>query len=91
MRENLVARGMDGTKGAGMRGYGDVLVIPLQIEFHSIGQNAVDGGMGRLTWEALYGEQARHIDAVGLELGYDLWEMHRVLVSQKSKVRFGNS
>jgi hypothetical protein len=89
MRERLVALGMDGTKAAGKRGYSDVLVIPLQIEYHSIGPNAIDGAMGRQEWEALYGAQADHIDAVSRELGYDLWEMHRALVSLTSKRLLG--
>lgn len=91
MRETLVSLGMDGTKGGGRRGYGPVLILPLQIEYHSLGPRAIDGSFGRTRWEALFGTQESHLYAVGRELGYDLWEMHRVLVNATFKKVYGRT
>lgn len=85
MREYLVALGMDGTKGAGRRGYGPVLILPLQIEYHSIGPLAIDGDLGRIRWEQRFGKQVQHLCDLSAELGYDVWEMHRALVNATFK------
>lgn len=91
MRERLVALGMDGTKAAGKRGYGPVLLLPLQIEYHSMGPLGIDGALGRQRWEARFGTQADHLDALSRELGYDVWEMHRALVNRTSRLPSGNT
>lgn len=85
MRERLVSLGMDATKGMGMRGYSDALIIPLRIDHHSMGVNAIDGQMGVKSWEARFGKQADFVDAVGELVGYSLWELHARLMSPKSK------
>jgi hypothetical protein len=82
MQEALVARGLRSVKGIGMRGYSDFLVIPLHPNLHYLGPNAIDGHIGRRTWEGLYGTQSQHIDAVGLKLGLDLWLLHAQATDQ---------
>lgn len=49
------------------------LVIPLRIDLHSIGPNAIDGTCGVLTWEKMYGRQVDHLDEVSRRLGYNVW------------------
>lgn len=66
------------TKGLGERGNGPALLLPLRADLHCIGPEAIDGGIGRETWELKYGEQADMIDRVGQLLGYDLWELHKL-------------
>lgn len=51
------------------------LVIPLHIELHSMGPEAIDGGKGVHSWEAQYGRQVDLIDKVSHLVGYDLWEL----------------
>lgn len=85
MRERLVSLGMDATKGMGMRGYSDALIIPLRLDYHSMGINAIDGQMGVATWEKSFGNQADLVDYVGVLVGYSLWELHAQLTNQKFK------
>jgi hypothetical protein len=84
----LLMLGMDPCKGLGMRGYSDALVIPLAIEYHSIGPLAIDGQLGTTAWEKRFGSQADHVDEVSRLLGYSLWEMHRQLAKRKSSPRY---
>lgn len=74
--ERLASMGLDPTKGLGLRGHSDWLVIPLILSLHSLGPHAIDGGMGVKTWEATYGRQADMVDRVGQLLGYSLWDLH---------------
>lgn len=82
MQEELTSRGLRSVKGLGMRGYSDFLVIPLHPTLHYLGPNAIDGHIGRRTWEGLYGSQADHLDAVGAQLGLDLWRLHAEATGQ---------
>lgn len=66
------------SRGIGQRGNGAALVLPLCAELHYFGPNAVDGGIGRATWESKFGSQAEMIDRVGAILGYDFWELHKL-------------
>lgn len=74
--ERLSSMGLDPTKGFGMRGHSEWLVIPLTLTLHSLGPTAIDGGMGVRSWESVYGFQADMVDRVGKLLGYDLWAKH---------------
>jgi hypothetical protein len=74
--ERLAEMGLDPTKGLGLRGHSDWLVIPLTLELHSIGPLAIDGGLGVKRWETLYGKQSDFIDQVGQLIGYSLWSKH---------------
>jgi hypothetical protein len=60
------------------------LVIPIVIEFHSIGPNAIDGDLGVVRWEERFGTQAQYLDEVGELLGYSLWELAESWRSLKS-------
>ena len=51
-------------------------VIPLAALYH-VGNEGIDYGVGALTWEFRWGEQAVYVDEVGEALGYSLWELHR--------------
>ncbi|HQR22949.1 MAG TPA: hypothetical protein PKV98_18935 [Burkholderiaceae bacterium] len=51
----------------------DWLVIPLRIELHSMGPEAIDGAKGVLSWEADYGKQVDHVDEVCRRLRENLW------------------
>ncbi len=82
MAEALTARGLDGTKGAGLRGYSDALVIPIHPELHYLGPSAVDGHIGRSTWELKWGTQESHLDDVSEQLGIDLWRLHAEWTNQ---------
>lgn len=84
----LLEMGMDPVKGLARRGYSDALVIPLALEFHSYGPYAIDGQMGVESWEGRFGSQVDHVDAVSALVGYSLWEMHRALMSRRSKSRY---
>ena len=70
--------------GMGQR-QNEALVIPLALEYHSFGPCAIDGGMGVLTWEKTFGEQAKFIDEVSEALGYSLWELAETWRSPRSK------
>ncbi len=78
----LTARGLDGTKGLGQRGYSDALIIPIHPELHYFGPEAIDGHIGRSRWELKYGHQCDHLDAVGEQVGCDLWELHALWTGQ---------
>jgi hypothetical protein len=83
----LTARNLNGTKGLGLRGYSDALVIPIHPELHYAGPDAIDGHMGRSAWEAKYGTQESHLDAVGEQIGIDLWRLHAEFTGQLEKYR----
>lgn len=72
----LTERGLPSVKGLGQRGYSDFLVIPIHPNLHFAGPEAIDGHIGRKTWEGKYGTQADHLDEVGRQLGLDLWLLH---------------
>lgn len=74
--ERLAELGLDPTKGLGMRGHSEWLVIPLTLTLHSLGPTAIDGSMGVKSWETVYGRQADMVDRVGHLLGYSLWKKH---------------
>lgn len=59
-------------KGMGQK-VSDWLVIPLRAELHSIGPEAIDGGMGVRAWEQKYGAQLAHLDDVCRQLGVNVW------------------
>jgi hypothetical protein len=69
--------GLDPLKTGRGKGGSEALVIPLHFEFH-VGNRGIDTGVGVLTWERAYGEQASLLDAVGERLGYSLWELHKL-------------
>jgi len=87
MAKALAARGLDGTKGIGLRGYSDALVIPIHPELHYVGPAAVDGSVGRSTWELKWGTQESHLDAVSEQLGFDLWRLHAEWTNQIDSYR----
>lgn len=63
--------------GTAIRGVSDALVIPLKADFH-VGDEGIDYGVGVLTWERWYGTQIEHLQDVSEQLGYDLFELHRI-------------
>lgn len=63
--------------GGKQRGVGEALVIPLKADFH-VGDEGVDYGVGVQTWELWYGTQIDHLRDVSEQLGYDLFELHRL-------------
>lgn len=65
-------------KGIGQRGNGPALLLPLRYDLHYFGPEAIDGGIGRATWEAKYGAQSDMLDRVGEILGYSLWDLHQL-------------
>lgn len=73
--------GFDATKSLSMRGGGEALLLPLDAEYHT-GRFGIDGGIGRATWESVYGAQAIMIDRVSEQLGYSMWELHRAWYAQ---------
>lgn len=74
--ERLSEMGLSPTKGLSLRGHGDWLVIPLTLELHSLGPQAIDGQLGVGRWEALYGRQSDMVDQVGKLVGYSLWQKY---------------
>ncbi len=69
-------------RGMGMEGYPsrsnrEALVIPLAAKYHCIGEDAIDGGIGRRSWELKWGFQADYLDEVSDLLGYNVWDLHR--------------
>lgn len=74
------------SRGIGQRGNGPALLLPLRDDLHFIGPNAIDGGIGRATWEAKYGSQADMIDRVSLLLGYNMWDFHAFLLKLKDPI-----
>lgn len=76
--------GYDPSKSLSQRGSAsEALIIPLVAELHSAGVDGIDGQMGRTSWESKYGPQAEHIDTVGEELGYSLWDLFILWASPK--------
>lgn len=63
-----------GVHKAGGKKTSDFLVIPLCVDHHT-GYAGIDSGMGVLTWEQRFGEQAGMIDRLGGWLGLDLWAL----------------
>lgn len=74
------------SKGIGQRGNGPALLLPLRADLHFFGPEAIDGGIGRKTWEYKYGEQAVMIDRVGDLLGYNLWDLHKLWLPESKIV-----
>lgn len=64
-----------GVMRGGAQKVSDWLVIPLDVELHSMGPQAIDGSCGVLTWESMYGRQADWIDALVAETGVDVWAL----------------
>lgn len=88
VRGRLSAMGYDPAKSLNQRGSGsEALVIPLAAELHYFGMDAIDGHIGRRTWEDKYGAQADHLDDVGRQLGYSLWELFRLWAPEKAIIR----
>lgn len=52
----------------------DWLVIPV-CGYHHFGQQAIDGPIGVIRWEQMYGEQAAMLDSLCVTCGLDLWEL----------------
>jgi hypothetical protein len=73
----LASLGMDPMKTRRGIGGSEALVIPLAARYH-VGDEGIDYGIGPLTWEFRWGEQAGYVDEVGEALGYNLWELHRL-------------
>jgi hypothetical protein len=84
--ERLNAMGLM-SKGIGQRGNGPVLLLPLRGDIHCFGAEAVDGSMGRRTWEKKYGSQAEMIDRVNLLLGYNMWDFHLFWLKLKDPIQ----
>lgn len=61
----------------GKRGCGEALVLPIKAEFHCIGENAIDGEVGVLTWEKYFGTQMEHLADISEQLGYDVFTLHK--------------
>ena len=81
IRARLVLLGFDSSKSLSMRGNGEALLLPLAAHYHT-GAEGIDGGFGRRKWEETFGEQAILIDQVSLQVGYDLWELHKLWYTQ---------
>ncbi len=47
--------------------------IPIMLEYHT-GVRGIDGSIGILGWEALYGTQVELLKEVNEKLDYDIWE-----------------
>lgn len=72
----LAEMGYDPLKSLNQRGSGsEALVIPLAPELHFAGADAIDGQMGRTTWETRFGKQSDFVDEVSAQVGYDLWKL----------------
>jgi hypothetical protein len=74
------------SKGLGERGNGPVLLLPLREDLHCFGPDAIDGSIGRATWEDKFGPQDEMIDRVGLLLGYNLWDFHMFWLKMQNPV-----
>jgi hypothetical protein len=75
------------SRGIGQRGNGPALLLPLRADLHFFGPDAIDGGIGRATWEAKYGPQDEMIDRVSLLIGYNMWEFHEFLLKLKNPIQ----
>jgi hypothetical protein len=54
----------------------EALVLPLSVQYQS-GRSGIDGRLGVLEWERLFGTQASYIDRLSALLGYDVWDLAR--------------
>lgn len=63
--------------GMAARGCGEALVLPLKADFH-FGDEGIDYGVGVKTWEHWYGSQMDHLRDLSIDLGYDLFRLHRL-------------
>jgi hypothetical protein len=63
--------------GVAQRGISDALVLPLKAGFH-VGDDGIDGGVGVETWELWYGDQLQHLKDLSEQLGYCVFELHRL-------------
>lgn len=63
------------------------MLLPLREDLHCFGPDAIDGSIGRATWEAKYGSQADMIDRVSLQLGYNMWDFHVFLLNLKNPIQ----
>lgn len=65
--------------GPGIRGPGmgernnPFFQIPLALKYH-VGPFGIDGSMGVIRWESVFGSQVGFLDEVNGQLDYDLWE-----------------
>lgn len=66
-------------KGMGQK-TSDWLCIPLAARYHT-GCDGIDAGVGVATWEARFGTQVEHLDAICRRLGYNVW--HRAGVARE--------
>ncbi len=78
--------GLDPTKSLNQK-TSEALVLPLSGDLHYFGEEAIDGHIGRSTWEEKWGEQAGYLDEVGEQLGYSLWELHLLWLPWRAKFR----
>jgi hypothetical protein len=60
-------------KGLGQK-TSDWLCIPLAHRYH-VGVHGIDGALGVTAWEARFGTQVEHLDAVCRRLGYNVWKL----------------
>ncbi len=58
---------------AGGKKGSDWLVIPLALELHSLGGEAIDGSMGVKAWEAKYGTQLYWLSVTADRIGVDIF------------------
>lgn len=70
--------GWDASPGMGRR-QNHFLVIPLALELHSVGPEAIDGSMGVRKWESIYGTQIDMLKEVNKRLPYNLWAAAEVV------------
>lgn len=82
----LAEMGLDGQKSLNQK-VSEALVLPLAAELHYFGPDAIDGQIGRTSWEDKYGAQADHLDDVGRLLRYSLWELHRLWMPESRIIR----
>ena len=52
------------------------LVLPLAVQYHT-GRSGIDGRLGVLEWERMFGTQAAYLDQLCSLLGYDVWDLAR--------------
>lgn len=70
--------------GMAQRGVSEALIIPLDARYHT-GPDGIDYGVGVRSWEERFGAQMDHLEDVGEQLGYDLFQLHRLWEEEPPK------